>query len=162
MPPAPLLLWQQTMVPGPVVMPAPQTVVPPQRRPAPAVEPASNSAATRDFTPRQPARPAACFQCGQRGHIRRDCPTTGAAPWLAASQATASPDGVQMASDGDGKKLARCVCTYSAVWPQGYCVAGQRQREVHHWRTPSATGCESKAHNARTFASQWYVHAVGR
>jgi len=55
-PPMPLVPtpppWQQTMASGPVVMPAPQTVVPPHCRPGSATGLASNSAATRSFAPR--------------------------------------------------------------------------------------------------------------
>ena len=83
--------------PGPVVMLAPQNVAPPQHRPVPATGPASNSAATRNFAP----RPTTCFRCGQGGHLRQNCPTAGAVPRPAASQATVvPPDRVQMASDG--------------------------------------------------------------
>ena len=99
MPPMPSSLWQQTMASEPAVMPVPQTVVPPHRRLASVTKPASNSAAMSNVTP----RPAACFRCRQRGHIRRDCPMAGAVPRPVASQAAASPDRVQMASDG--KKL---------------------------------------------------------
>jgi len=104
-PPMPLVLpppWQQTLASGPTVMPAPQTVAPPTRRPGSATGLASNSAATRSFAPRRPSyspRPTVCFGCGQSGHLRRDCPSAGAEPRPAASPATAvPPDKVQMAS----------------------------------------------------------------
>jgi len=109
--PSPLL--QQTMAPGPVVMPAPQNVAPP-RWMITATGPMPTAAATRNFALQWPAftpRPS-CYWCEQCRHLYQDCPTEGAEPRPAHS-AAAEPDKLQMASGEDMHDVY--ICQFSCL-----------------------------------------------